>query len=63
MPKTATGRPLHPSSSQNRRSMGLYILFRPGLPAGGAQASALATLLDRWIRDNPRPYVGQHWPW
>lgn len=32
------------------------------LPSGGAQARALADLLHRWARDNPDPYVGQHWP-
>ena len=32
------------------------------LPSGGAQARALAALLDRWAKDNPGPYVGQHWP-
>lgn len=32
------------------------------LPAGGAQAGALAELLDRWASDNPDPYLGQHWP-
>jgi len=37
-------------------------LLKRNLPAGGAQSTALAKLLDRWIRDNPRPYVGQHWP-
>jgi hypothetical protein len=32
------------------------------LPAGGAQASALAARLRRWAEDNPRPYLGHHWP-
>ena len=32
------------------------------LPSGGAQARALADVLDQWIQDNPDPYVGQHWP-
>lgn len=32
------------------------------LPAGGAQAQALADLLHHWAQDNPRPYLGQHWP-
>lgn len=40
----------------------LVCVLKRNLPAGGAQATALAKLLDRWIRDNPRAYVGQHWP-
>lgn len=32
------------------------------LPSGGAQARALADLLDRWASDHPDPYLGQHWP-
>jgi predicted nuclease of predicted toxin-antitoxin system len=32
------------------------------LPAGGAQAAALAALLRRWASEHPRPYVGHHWP-
>ncbi len=44
------------------RDLVLVCLLKRNLPAGGAQSTALAKLLDRWIRDNPRPYVGQHWP-
>ena len=40
----------------------LVCVLKRNVPAGGAQANALAKILDRWIRDNPRPYVGQHWP-
>jgi predicted nuclease of predicted toxin-antitoxin system len=32
------------------------------LPAGGAQAAALAALLRRWAEEHPRPYLGHHWP-
>lgn len=32
------------------------------LPGGGAQASALAELLDRWAAGRPAPYLGPHWP-
>ncbi len=32
------------------------------LPSGGAQAARLAALLAAWSQDNPRPYLGQHWP-
>lgn len=32
------------------------------LPAGGAQAAALAGLLARWADAHPRPYLGHHWP-
>ena len=44
------------------RELVLVCVLKRNLPAGGAQAIALAKVLDRWIRDNPRPYVGQHWP-
>jgi hypothetical protein len=40
----------------------LVCVLKRNLPAGGAQARALAELIDRWLADNPRPYVGQHWP-
>jgi hypothetical protein len=42
----------------------LVLVFVPkrSLPAGGAQAAALADLLDRWIREHPDPYLGTHWP-
>lgn len=41
----------------------VVVIVRKGdLPAGGAQANALATRLQRWAEDNPRPYLGHHWP-
>lgn len=40
----------------------LVCLLKRTLPAGGAQARALAVVLDGWARANPRPYLGQHWP-
>ena len=40
----------------------LVCVLKRSLPSGGAQARALAELLDRWAIDNPDPYVGQHWP-
>ena len=40
----------------------LVCVLKRNLPAGGAQARALADLLDAWCRANPTPYVGQHWP-
>ena len=40
----------------------LVCVLKRKLPAGGAQAPALAELLDRWARENPHPYVGPHWP-
>lgn len=40
----------------------LLCILKRNLPSGGAQAQALAALLDRWAADNPRPYLGQHWP-
>lgn len=39
----------------------VFVLKRH-LPAGGAQATALASLLQRWTNEHPRPYVGHHWP-
>ena len=40
----------------------LVFVLKRKLPSGGAQARALAELLDRWATDNPDPYLGQHWP-
>jgi hypothetical protein len=40
----------------------LVCVLKRNLPAGGAQAPALAQLLDAWCGANPAPYVGQHWP-
>lgn len=40
----------------------LVCVLKRSLPSGRAQARALADLLDRWLRDNPVPYVRQHWP-
>ena len=40
----------------------LVCVLKRELPSGGAQARALAELLDRWATDNPDPYVGHHWP-
>lgn len=40
----------------------LVFVLKRSLPVGGAQASALAELLDRWAADHPAPYRGPHWP-
>lgn len=40
----------------------LVFVLKRTLPAGGAQAAALAKLLDRWVREQPEPYLGAHWP-
>lgn len=40
----------------------LVFVHKRSLPAGGAQASALADLLHRWAADHPTPYRGPHWP-
>lgn len=40
----------------------LVCVLKRRLPSGGAQARSLADVLDRWVRDHPDPYVGQHWP-
>lgn len=37
-------------------------ILKRRLPSGAGQARALAALLDRWAIQNPRPYIGQHWP-
>jgi Domain of unknown function (DUF5615) len=39
----------------------LFVLKR-NLPSGGAQAAALAAVLDRWGQEHPDPYLGPHWP-
>lgn len=44
------------------RDVVLVFVLKKNLPAGGAQASALATVLDTWAQHNPRPYLGAHWP-
>jgi hypothetical protein len=40
----------------------LVCVLKRNLPAGAAQAPALAELVDRWAQANPRHYRGQHWP-
>lgn len=40
----------------------IVFVLKRNLPAGGAQAAALAALLRRWADANPRPYLGRHWP-
>jgi hypothetical protein len=44
------------------RHLALVFVLKKNLPAGGAQAAALARILDRWDRDHPDPYLGHHWP-
>ena len=44
------------------RDVVLIFVLKKNLPAGGAQAAALAKILDRWSRDYPDPYLGPHWP-
>lgn len=44
------------------REVVLVFVLKRKLPQGGAQARALARLLDAWAGENPEPYVGQHWP-
>lgn len=46
----------------HERDLVLVFVHKRRLPAGGAQASALAELLDRWAADHPAPYRGPHWP-
>ena len=40
----------------------LVVVLKKNLPGDGAQATALADVLDHWIETNPDPYVGHHWP-
>jgi len=44
------------------RDLVLVFVLKRNLPAGGAQAAALARILDRWDKDHPDPYLGHHWP-
>ncbi len=44
------------------RDLVLVFVLKRHQPVGGAQAPALAELLDRWARANPHPYLGAHWP-
>jgi predicted nuclease of predicted toxin-antitoxin system len=40
----------------------LMFVHKRKLPAGGAQATALAELLAGWAANHPAPYRGPHWP-
>ena len=44
------------------RDVALVFVLKRKLPAGGAQAAALAKILDRWARESVDPYLGPHWP-
>lgn len=44
------------------RDVVLIFVLKKNLPAGGAQAPALAAVLDRWASEHPDPYLGPHWP-
>jgi uncharacterized protein DUF5615 len=44
------------------RDLVLVFILKRNLPAGGAQAAALARILDRWAHEFPDPYLGHHWP-
>ena len=44
------------------RDVVLVFVLKKNLPAGGGQATALATALDRWAQHHPDPYLGPHWP-
>ena len=45
-----------------KRDVIIVFVLKKNLPAGGAQAAALATILHRWAQDHPEPYLGPHWP-
>lgn len=40
----------------------LVFVLKRQLPAGSAQAPALAEMLHHWLAANPTPYLGAHWP-
>ena len=44
------------------RDVVMVFVLKKNLPAGGAQAAALAKVLARWAQDQPEPYLGPHWP-
>ena len=44
------------------RDVVLLFVLKKNLPPGGAQAAALASVLDLWAHEHPEPYVGPHWP-
>lgn len=44
------------------RDVVLVFALKQNVPAGRAQASALARILHRWAQANPNPYLGPHWP-
>jgi predicted nuclease of predicted toxin-antitoxin system len=44
------------------RDMVLVVVLKKNLPAGGAQAAALAKVLDSWAERHKTPYLGAHWP-
>ncbi len=44
------------------RDVVLVFVLKRNLLAGGGQAAALASILDRWAQHFPDPYLGHHWP-
>jgi hypothetical protein len=44
------------------RDVVLLFVLKKNLPAGRAQAAALAAVLDRWADEHPEPYLGSDWP-
>ena len=44
------------------REVVLLFMLKKNLPAGGAQAHALAAILDRWAHEHAEPYLGSDWP-
>jgi hypothetical protein len=44
------------------RDVVLVFVLKKNLPAGTAQAAALAAALDPWAQEHPEPYLGHHWP-
>jgi uncharacterized protein DUF5615 len=40
----------------------VVFVLKKKLPVGGRQAAALAAVLAEWVKADPDPYRGQHWP-
>jgi len=61
----AEGRPVVTGNGADfsaEREVVLVFVLKRSLPTGGAQAAALAKILDRWSQEFPDPYLGPHWP-
>lgn len=46
----------------DERDLILIFVQKRNLASGGTLAPALSALVARWLGDNPRPWIGPHWP-